>query len=133
MPVTDQRHAVALLRILRAEGHDDPALLQAALLHDVAKSSAGITIFHRVAVVLLHAFRPGWLTWLARDTGRSFWRRPFAVYINHPAIGAAWAEAVGCHPMAVSLIRRHQSPVPMSSDDLEDRLLRLLQAADEED
>lgn len=145
MPAADQRHAVALLNTLRAGGHEHPALMQAALLHDVAKSGAGITIFHRVAVVLLSAFRPTWLQWLVRDAdhglphgGVSLWRRPFTRYVDHPSIGARWAEEAGCHPMAVSLIRRHQSPVsasdasPDASDVLEDRLLRLLQAADDQ-
>jgi hypothetical protein len=138
MPAADQRHAVDLLQSLRAEGHDHPALMQAALLHDVAKSGAGITVFHRVAAVLLQAFRPAWLAWLARDAepglsgwGVNVWRRPFARYVEHPAIGACWAEEAGCLPMAVSMIRRHQSPVLPSSDTLEDQLLRLLQAADE--
>lgn len=147
MPAADQRHAVALLKTLRAEGHDHPALMQAALLHDVAKSGAGITVFHRVAVVLLQAFRPTWLAWLVRDAnqnlphrGVSLWRQPFVRYVDHPAIGARWAEEAGCHPMAVSLMQRHQSPVSpsddassdASSDALEDRLLRLLQAADDQ-
>jgi hypothetical protein len=132
MPAADQRHAVALQRLLCAEGHDYPALMQAALLHDVAKSGAGITIFHRVAVVLLQAFRPAWLAWLVRDAEEGCWRRPFARYVEHPVIGARWAEAAGCLPMAVSIIRRHQSPVSPSSDTLEDQLLRLLQAADDE-
>ncbi|GAB4547973.1 MAG: hypothetical protein Kow0063_42820 [Anaerolineae bacterium] len=132
MPVADQRHGVALLRALRAQGYEHPALMQAALLHDVAKSGAGITVFHRVAVVLLQAFRPAWLARLARDAERSWWRRPFARYIEHPAVGARWAEESGCQPMAVSLIRRHQSPVSPSSGATEDQLLRLLQAADEE-
>lgn len=132
MPVADQRHAVDLLLTLQAEGHDHPALMQAALLHDVAKSGAGITIFHRVIVVLLRAFRPAWLAWLAQDAGGSRWRRPFARYLEHPAIGADLAAAAGCFPLAVSIIRRHQSPVPPSSDRLEDQLLRLLQAADDE-
>jgi hypothetical protein len=138
MPAADQRHAVDLLCALRAEGHDHPALMQAALLHDVAKSGAGITVFHRVAVVLLQAFRPSWLARLARDAeaghfgwGGNLWQRPFARYIEHPAIGACWAEEAGCLPMAVSLIRRHQSPVSPSGETLEDQLLRLLQAADE--
>ena len=138
MSPADQRHAVALLKTLRAEGHDRLALMQAALLHDVAKSGAKITVFHRVAVVLLQAFRPTWLAWLVRDanqdlpdSGVSLWRQPFVYYVDHPAIGARWAEQAGCHPLAVSLIERHQSSVS-SSDALEDRLLRLLQAADDQ-
>jgi hypothetical protein len=138
MSPADQRHAVALLKTLRADGHDHLALMQAALLHDVAKSGAKITVFHRVAVVVLQAFRPTWLAWLVRDanqdlpdSGVSLWRQPFVYYVDHPAIGARWAEQAGCHPLAVSLIERHQSSVS-SSDALEDRLLRLLQAADDQ-
>ncbi len=136
MPAIDQRHAVDLLNTLRAQGHHHPALMQAALLHDVAKSGAGITIFHRIAVVLLQAFRPTWLVQLASDAEGGLpglWRRPFARYLDHPAIGAGWAEAAGCLPMAVSIIRRHQSPVSSSLlDTLEDQLLMLLQAADDQ-
>jgi hypothetical protein len=133
MPAADQRHAVALLRTLRTEGHDHPALMQAALLHDVAKSRAGITVFHRVIVVLLRAFLPGWLAWLVHspDGSLSRLRRPFAQYLEHPSVGAEWAEAAGCLPMAVSIIRRHQSPVPALSLVLEDQFLRSLQAADD--
>ena len=134
MPAADQRHAIDLLRTLCAEGHDHPALMQAALLHDVAKSGAGITVFHRVAVVLLQAFRPAWLTRLVRDPERTpdnLWRRPFVRYVRHPIVGACWAEEAECLPMAVSLIRRHQAPVSPSSDAVEDQLLRLLQAADD--
>ena len=134
MSAADQHHAVNMLRTLRAEGNDHAALMQAALLHDVAKSEAGITVFHRVAVVLLQAFRPAWLSWLVRDPDRgsvSSWRRPFVRYLEHPAVGARWAEEAECLPMAVSLIRRHQSPVSLSSDAVEDQLLRLLQAADD--
>ena len=120
-----------LLRTFCSGGYDHPALLQAALLHDVAKSGIGITVFHRVAVVLLQAFRPAWLARLAHNAERSDWRRPFARYLEHPTIGARWAEAAGCHPVAVSIIRRHQSSVSISPDELEDQLLRLLQAADD--
>lgn len=132
MSGADQRHALALLRTLRAEGHDHPALTQAALLHDVAKSDVGVTVFHRAAVVLLQALRPAWLAWLMRDAEGSTWRRPFARYVAHAAIGADWAEAAGCDPLAVSIIRRHQSPPPPSTDALEDQLLRLLQTADDQ-
>jgi len=132
MSAADQRHALALLRTLRAEGHDHPALMQAALLHDVAKSDVGVTVFHRVAVVLLQALRPAWLAWLMRDAEGSTWRRPFARYVAHAAIGADWAEAAGCDPLAVSIVRRHQSPPPPSTDALEDQLLRLLQTADDQ-
>jgi hypothetical protein len=132
MSAADQRHAVAVLRTLCRDGHDHPALLQAALLHDVAKSGAGITVLHRVAVVLLQHWRPAWLARLAHGGEASAWRRPFARYVQHAIVGACWAEAAGCHPLAVALIRRHESPVSHPLEQPEDRLLRLLQAADDE-
>jgi hypothetical protein len=57
MSPNDRRHALAVVRTLQQAGYDRPALLQAALLHDVAKS-LGQPIIHRVAIVLLKAFWP---------------------------------------------------------------------------
>ena len=38
MPHNDQHHSLNVLRSLRTAGHTEPALMQAALLHDVAKA-----------------------------------------------------------------------------------------------
>jgi hypothetical protein len=99
MSPNDQRHAVAVARTLRRAGYDHPALLQAALLHDVAKSM-GQPIIHRVLIVLLKAFWPSALCRLGQPSGQPssfpWWRRPFIIYAHHPAIGAAWTEEVGC-------------------------------------
>jgi hypothetical protein len=57
MSPNDQHHAVAVVRTLRQAGYNQPALLQAALLHDVAKS-IGQPIIYRVLIVLLKAFWP---------------------------------------------------------------------------
>lgn len=130
MPRNDQRHSLQVVRALRAGGHDDPALLQAALLHDAAKAAGGVTLLHRVAVVLLKAFWPRWLAgWEGRAAPpRRDPRYPFWAHANHPAIGARLAEAAGCDPLAVVLIRRHQEPTTSSPD----RLLAALQAADDD-
>lgn len=148
MPRNDQRHSLAVLRVLRAAGHQEPALLQAALLHDAAKAVAGLTLLHRVAMVLLKASRPGLLAgWAALpQPARSDPRYPFWAHANHPAIGADMAAAAGCDPLAVLLIRRHQDPVhvgprgglppsdgvPQPPDDRVDDLLAALQAADDD-
>ncbi len=110
MPHNDQHHSLKVLRSLRAAGHDEPALLQAALLHDVAKSAGGVTIFHRVAVVLLKIVWPDWLARLAQAPApaRGSLRYPFWMYANHPRLGAEMAAEAGCDPLAVTLIRRHQ-------------------------
>ena len=66
MPRNDQRHSLNVQRSLRAADHAEPALMQAALLHDVAKSTGGVTLFHRVAVVLIKIVWPGWLARMAQ-------------------------------------------------------------------
>lgn len=116
MPPNDRRHAIAVARTLQQAGHTEPALLQAALLHDVAKS-IGQPILHRVAIVLFEAFWPAALRalsdWQQNDAdsqirGIVWWRRPFVVHAHHPAIGAAWAKQAGCDALAVTLILNHQ-------------------------
>lgn len=135
----DRRHALAVARTLQKAGHSQPALLQAALLHDVAKS-LGQPILHRVLIVLLEAFWPAALRWLAGQAegqtpqmsqveaqlAGQRWRRPFVVHAYHPLLGAAWAEAAGCEAEAVRLILKHQDK-PVGSDQA---LLALLQWAD---
>jgi hypothetical protein len=138
MSPNDQRHALAVARSLQQAGYHNRALLQAALLHDVAKS-LGQPIIHRVLIVLLEAFWPAALKRLSipssptrerGEPGEGWWRRPFMIHAQHPAIGAEWAQSAGCDPLAVSLIARHQdllSPVPTGP---EDELLAALQWAD---
>ena len=105
----DQRHALAVYRTLRAGGHSDPAPLQAAFLHDVGKSVGGVPVPYRVAIVLIRAARPAWLDRLASPDPRS-WRHPFHVYNQHPARGAALAQAAGAAPAVVALIAAHHEP-----------------------
>lgn len=131
MPREDQRHSLQVLRTLRAQGNHDPALAQAALLHDCAKQRGGVTLFHRVAVVLLKAGRPDLLAaWSAGpEPGPGGWRQGFWAHARHPEMGAVLASAAGCDPVAVALIRRHQEPAGPGETD---RLLAALQAADDE-
>lgn len=64
MAANDQRHALAVVHTLQQAGHYQLPLMQAALLHDVAKS-IGQPIIHRVLIVLFEAFWPAALAWLA--------------------------------------------------------------------
>ena len=84
--------------------------MQAALLHDAAKSAGGVSLFHRIAVVLLKIAQPDWATRMAQTLppARGSLRYPFWVHANHPQQGAETAAAAGCDPLAVTLIRRHQ-------------------------
>lgn len=109
MSPADRRHALAVYRALVAQGPQPYDLLVAALLHDVGKAAVPLSLWVRVAVVLLERFVPRLLDRLSEGKPRG-WRRPFAVYQNHAEVGAAWAAEAGCSPLTVDLIRRHHEP-----------------------
>ncbi len=133
MPHNDQRHSLRVARMLQAAGHDDPALLQAALLHDAAKADGGLTIFHRVAVVLFKAVWPSWpAAWRGRPAPRDRVRYPFWAHANHPERGAYLAAQAGCLPEAVDLIRFHQERIPAEDQSAFARKLAALQSADDD-
>ncbi len=140
MPRNDQRHGLEVLRALRLRGYGEAAaqpmaaLLQAALLHDAAKAEGGITLLHRVAIVLLKAFRPHWLAgWRGRAAPpHGDLRYPFWMHVNHPALGAQLAAEAGCPPQTVNLIRRHQDPIVATGERSGDNDLAALQAADDD-
>jgi hypothetical protein len=140
MPHNDQRHSLAVMRSLHAAGHAEPALMQAALLHDAAKSTGRVTLFHRVAVVLIKIVWPGWTTRTAQTPApaRGSFGYPFWAHANHPQLGAEMAASAGCDPLAVTLIRRHQETgrgaaarEPRGRGDIT-LLLAALQAADDD-
>jgi hypothetical protein len=120
----DRRHGLDVFYALRAAGYGDRALLEAALLHDAGKTAAGLTVFHRVAVVLLDIAHPSLVARLAGDGVG--WRAPFASHLRHAEIGAAKALSAGCSPETAELIRRHHAPTADSDE------LAALQRADRE-
>ncbi len=113
MPVGDQRHSLIILQGLLAQGYRDPPLLQAALLHDVAKRR--VRLWHRTAVILLNAASKQLLPRLASPDPSS-WRYPFYLSLHHPELGAVQAAQAGLDPRAVTLIRQHQSPLAATLD-----------------
>ncbi len=133
MSRADQRHGLAVLAALQAVGQVDPALAQAALLHDCAKRAGGVRIWHRVAKVLLKAFCPTLLRrWTADPAPRpGMWRYGLWAYVHHPALGAELAAAAGCDPMAVALIRWHEERAGVAAPAIVARL-QALQAADDD-
>jgi putative nucleotidyltransferase with HDIG domain len=127
MPAYDRAHARAVFDSLRRAGHTDPDLLAAALLHDAGKTvhpRGRLSLWHRVAAVLVRAWRPALLA-RAGNEGAEGWRRPFFVQVHHAELGAELAREVGCSARTVALIRHHEDP-----PGLNDPLLAALQAAD---
>jgi hypothetical protein len=136
MPAVDQIHALKVLEAVQAAGFDDRALAQAALLHDVAKRLGGVTLFHRVAVVIIKAFaREPWerLKTASPPSRSNRLLYPLWAHANHPLTGAQLAAECGCCAGAVDLIRRHQDPLPPAAQRTEqDKLLAALQRADDD-
>jgi hypothetical protein len=128
MPAYDRAHARAVFDSLRQAGHVEPDLLAAALLHDAGKTAhprGRLSLWHRVAAVLLRAWRPELLARVGQE-GAGGWRRPFFVQAYHAELSAELARQAGCSDRTVALIGHHED-APGAEDD---PLLAALQAAD---
>lgn len=125
----DQVHSYAVLRTLQTAGESEPALLTAALLHDIGKTRLNVRVWERVAGSLGDIFFPRWAQEWGGGPARG-WRRPFVIRRRHPAWSAQMAAAAGSSPLAVSLIRHHQDKELSHLDASLAALLRRLQWAD---
>jgi hypothetical protein len=131
MSRAERMHHLRVMRALRNAGHTHPALMKAALLHDVGKSRYPFLLPHKVLVVLVKAFAPGrFKVWGGGEPHG--WKRPFVISAQHPAWSAEMAQAIGTDPLAVELMRRHQTSLAGQPKTEADHLLRLLQAADDQ-
>lgn len=125
----EQLHSLRVMRTLVAQGHTDPDLLVAALLHDCGKSRYRFTLPERVLVVLAKRLFPAaCVRWSAGEPDG--WRRMFVIAARHPQWSAEDMESAGASMMAAALARRHQDRVEGVPTSEEDRLLVALQAAD---
>ena len=125
----EQIHSLKVMRWLADHGHTRPELLQAALLHDVGKSVAPISLWERVEAVLVRWLLPGPYARWGQAEPRG-WRKPFVTATQHPEWGADLAAQAGAAPLVVNLIRRHQSDKGKKPVTDEDQLLRLLSQAE---
>jgi hypothetical protein len=122
MPVADRRHGLDVAAHLVARGIDDPEVLAAALLHDVAKGRR-LRLWHRVGGVLMERWSPGLLRRLASPDPRR-WGYAWYLYLHHARLSARAALGAGCSERTAALIAGTADP-----DDLD--AARALRAADE--
>lgn len=127
---SEQAHSLRVLQTLKAHGHNDPDLLTAALLHDCGKSRYWFGFVSRVLVVLVKKTLPGAYARWATGQPRG-WRRAFVIAEQHPGWSAEDMAAAGASEMAVTLARRHQELLSGEPQTEEERLLTLLQQADD--
>ena len=127
-----QQHGYRVMRTLAEAGYDQPDLMVAALLHDVGKTRQCYTWLDRVKVVLTKRLAPGLAEKWARGRSNG-WTRAYVVRAHHPAWGASALAEAGGSALSVALVRRHQEVTFASDDDSEEnRLLALLQWADDQ-
>lgn len=107
----EQAHSLNILKELDEQGHHEPDLQAAALLHDVGKARHPLRIWERIEIVLTQALLPGRVERWGQGEPIG-WKRPFVIAAQHPAWGAEMAAAAGASPMTIQLIRRHQAKLP---------------------
>lgn len=129
---SDQGHSYRVMQLLQAQGHQEPSLLAAALLHDIGKTRVSLYWWDRMFIVLaVLAGSERYQRW-GQGEPRG-WRKGIVVRIHHPDWGAEMTQAIGSEPLTVALIRRHQEKLPSdAAATLENHLLRLLQWADDQ-
>ena len=132
MSAGEQAHSLRVLRALAARGGpyaQRTELRQAALLHDVGKSVAPLSLADRALIVLARWLAPGAAAGWGVGQAKG-WRRPFVTARRHADWGADLCAQAGAPPLTVALVRRHQTPLTTPATP-EDEMLALLQAADD--
>lgn len=135
---SEQTHSIRVLKAVRKQGGDNIDLQAAAMLHDIGKVKEPLRLWERILIVITNAICPACVKeWGAAQgevpSAMPGWQRAFVVAEQHPAWGAELASQCGASVMTVALIARHQeklSPEGAGEDSEENRLLRILQAAD---
>jgi hypothetical protein len=117
MAAVDQYHCLRVARALMAGGCRQPAVLQAALIHDAGKAAAPIRVWERVAHVLLQHLAPGLVGQAGSPVAGRFGHGLY-VLAHHGELGAQLAARAGFAEATVALLRGAGDP------DLENALRR---------
>jgi hypothetical protein len=97
--VEDQRHAITVAIAVK----DQPHLVEAALMHDIGKTTSGLGAFGRALATLWGlTYLPIWGQWLR--------------YLNHGPIGANLLETNDASASAVLFARYHPGVPPSGFD-----------------
>ncbi len=131
MHPAEQNHAIRVANKLLNLGENNPDLLAAALLHDVGKVRFPLALWERALIVICNRFFPERVRVWSQGKPRG-WVRPFVIAQQHPYWGARLAAESGSSSLTINLIWRHQETVSAVPTSDEDRLLRTLQAADDD-
>lgn len=128
---SDGQHAYRVLCTLQHSNHTQTDLMKAALLHDIGKTRVHLSVWDRIVAVLgMNFFPQRAKRWAIGELDS--WQRPFVVKTQHAAWGAEMAAAAGCSTLTANLIRRHQDIIAPHPKNEEDKLLALLQWADDQ-
>jgi hypothetical protein len=110
LPVNDRRHGLDVLATIDGTVSNPPNVLQqAALLHDMGKAGAALSVLERSVTVFLGALSPRLLRAALRL--RPGLGRRYAIYAAHARLGAERLRAVGAAELA-AVIAEHHSENP---------------------
>ncbi len=135
MPSHDRRHSVLVARrveraLAGTDAADDPRWLAAALLHDVGKLDAGLSVFGRVVATVAggaagHEWAEPW------STKRGFTRR-VGLYLRHPELGATRIRVAGGREEAARWADAHHDASTWHETGIPPDVVDALAAADDD-
>lgn len=132
MPPAEQAHGLRVWYGLRRRGVEQPEVLMAGLLHDVARARTRLRLCDRILAVLLQAAPTGFTRWCGPRQRRRWWCRGWWVARQHPHWGAAMLQARGAPELTVRLVRHHHDDPAGFPDPTFRALLTLFQEVDQQ-
>ena len=107
LPRNERRHGLDVLATVdRLEARPDRLLRQAALLHDLGKAAARLSVLDRSQAVFLRALSPALLRAYLRL--RPGFARRFSRYQDHAAAGAERLRELGATELAGIVLEHHR-------------------------